>query len=160
MLDQITLRELMHYDSETGVFTWLKPTGRRVAKGSEAGCISGKGYRVIRIHGVQYNASNLAWLYMTGAWPTGEVDHKNRCRGDNRWGNLRDVSRQKNAENKDCTPGSSGWLGVQQVPSGKFQAVVSYAGTRHYVGSFDTPQAAHTAFIEKRKELRAGGPSV
>jgi hypothetical protein len=52
------------------------------------GCIAADGYRVIDIDGKDYYAHDLIYLYMTGKWPTGEIEHINDNKDDNRWGNL------------------------------------------------------------------------
>src|SRR6202035_4009666 len=93
------LREFIHYDPLTGVFTWLvlpvcrgpRFVGRgpnQVRVGGIAGCVSkSNGYRRIKIGGHPYCAHRLAWLYMTGTWPKDEIDHINRVRSDNRFCN-------------------------------------------------------------------------
>lgn len=91
------LRELLHYDSETGDFRWLKGT-----RGHHANRIvrAGKSrYIKIKIDQKIYLAHRLAWLWMTGMFPVREIDHINRNRYDNRWTNLRDVTRSQNRLN-------------------------------------------------------------
>src|SRR3990167_8503907 len=78
MLTQETLRALLHYDPESGRFTWLVNRGSRARKGNVAGRItthSGPFYREIIICRRVYQAHRLAFLYLTGAWPIGNVDH-------------------------------------------------------------------------------------
>jgi HNH endonuclease len=54
-----------------------------------ADILADDGYRYVEIDGELYRADRVAWLYVTGEWPEGEVEHINGDRGDNRWENLR-----------------------------------------------------------------------
>ncbi len=95
------LKELLHYDPKTGLFTWLDVSPNRYAKnGHRAGTVHPSGYLVISINCQRYYGSNLAWFYMTGHWPKAEIDHKNRNRGDDRFSNLREATAQQNGFNK------------------------------------------------------------
>lgn len=47
-LTQELLKQLLHYDPATGLFTWLKPI-KRVKPGSIAGSLRKDGYVVIKI---------------------------------------------------------------------------------------------------------------
>jgi len=96
-LTQKRLKELIYYNPETGVFTWKVSKGTAI-KGSIAGSID-NGYRRILIDYNPYREHRLAFLYMEGYFPENEIDHINRRRHDNRWLNLRQVSRQCNARN-------------------------------------------------------------
>src|SRR3954464_3736442 len=100
MLTQARLKELLHYDSETGLWTWLKHR-YRIQPGDRAGTISKKdGYCHIIIEKKNYMAHRLAWLYMTGGWPSMNMDHIDTNRSDNRWLNLRLATRPQNQANR------------------------------------------------------------
>lgn len=77
------LRELLEYDEDTGVFKRKARTSNRISIGDIAGSSDAKGYVCIRVGGKTYKAHRLAWLYVYGEWPTGEIDHINHndCRG-------------------------------------------------------------------------------
>lgn len=90
------LKEVLHYDPETGKFTWLLPVARRVKKGSPAGTLQRSGFIHIRIDGEQHNAHRLAYFYMKGYWPEHEIAHINKNKSDNRWANIRHVTRSQN----------------------------------------------------------------
>lgn len=113
MLTQKELKEYLHYSPETGFFTWIKRSGDRIKIGSIAGCIKNdNNYRIIRLRKIYY-AHRLAWLYMTGNWPENHIDHINGIRDDNRWQNLRDVSRSTNSRNSKLPiTNTSGVIGV------------------------------------------------
>jgi len=113
-LTQKRLKELLHYDPETGVFTWVKTVNREVKRGDVAGYINKElGYRLIGICGKCYYASRLAWLYMEGYFPENVADHRDRVRDNDRWDNLRHISRQCNSRNcKLSIKNKSGITGV------------------------------------------------
>ena len=74
---------LLTYDPETGVFRWKVDRGQRVKVGDIAGT-EFNGYRRIRIKGRAFKAHRLAFLLMTGAMPSDQVDHINGQKDDNR----------------------------------------------------------------------------
>lgn len=89
MLTHARLRELIHYDPDTGVMTWRIARRAQAPPGDVAGGPTQKGYWHIRIDGTLYKRHRLAWLYMTETTPSEEVDHINRKAGDDRFTNLR-----------------------------------------------------------------------
>ena len=99
LLTKETLKEVLHYDSDTGLFTWKISRGR-VKVGDIAGSLYKTGYRFVKINGYQYLEHRLCFLYMEGAWPTGIVDHINRIKRDNRWTNLRHSTHKDNSLNR------------------------------------------------------------
>jgi hypothetical protein len=149
-LTQERLVHLFHYDPETGAFTRLVRMGQRGLIGSRADFPSkGTGYRVVKIEGHPFYAHRLAWLYMTGAWPTEWIDHDNLDRGDTRWGNLRPATRGQNNSNRGAVKTSrSGVKGAYPMPSGRFTAAIRHAGKIHHLGCFDTAEEANTAYAE------------
>ena len=98
-LTQEELKELLHYDPDTGVFTWKKGRQGRIKKGGIAGNEDQSGYCKIVVKGKRYGAHRLAFLYMEGYFPEHQVDHINRDRGDNRWVNLREATHTCNMRN-------------------------------------------------------------
>lgn len=114
MITADRLRELLHYDPKTGIFTWRVYRGTRWP-GAVAGCtsaIDGK-YTLIGADNGRYLAHRLAWLYMTGEWPEHEIDHRNNDGHDNRWRNLRHATRTQNGRNiRRASRNTSGYIGV------------------------------------------------
>ena len=74
MLTQERLKELLHYDPETGVFTWLESAGKKM-NGRIAGTHASKNYISIGVSHKRYLAHRLAWLYVYGKFPDGILDH-------------------------------------------------------------------------------------
>jgi hypothetical protein len=112
-LTQKRLKELLHYNPETGIFIWkINRQGNKV-KGNEAGWIDKDGYKIIRIDYKNYRTHRLAWFYKKGYFPENEIDHINRIKTDNRWKNLREISRQCNSRNSgNYITNTSGIKGV------------------------------------------------
>lgn len=154
MLNQEELKELLHYDPDTGIFTWLKPSqGRR--KNRIAGCLNNNGYRVIRINKKLYLAHRLSWLYMTGEFPINEIDHKNMNKNDNRWDNLRKATHSQNQMNskkyKNC---KSGFKGVcWHKRDKKWEASIKKNGIQKHLGYFNTPEEASEVYKKAAKKI-------
>jgi len=93
------LRSILHYDQETGIFTWKVSPSTKVKVGDVAGSPDGHGYLQIGIQSRPHKAHRLAWLYVYGSWPKDQIDHINRKRSDNRIYNLREVTNKQNGQN-------------------------------------------------------------
>ena len=100
ILTQDRLKELLHYNANTGVFTW-RATRRAALANAIAGTRSVKNYIMVSVDAKVYSAHRLAWLYTHGVWPTSELDHINRTRDDNRIANLRLADRYINTRNTE-----------------------------------------------------------
>lgn len=146
MLTQEELKEILYYDPETGIFTWLMSRGN-VKSGVIAGCIITQRYRQIMISCKRYPAHRLAFLFMTGEIPE-EVDHINGERADNRWINLRACIHRQNCGNqKQRKDNTSGFKGVHLYrPSNKWLASIGHKGKRIHLGLFVTAEAAAEAY--------------
>lgn len=131
------LKELLHYNPETGVFTWLVSRGK-VKAGSVAGRLNKDGHRRIKIDGVEYFAHRLAFLYMTGEWPKELIDHRDVDPANNRWGNLREATIMQNARNRRVA--SNNVLGIKGVRlyRGKYRASIAVNKEAIHLGTFDT----------------------
>lgn len=152
------LRELLQYDPETGVFSWRAP--RRGVRPGRTGNVRPDGYMRIGVDGINYLAHRLAWLYVTGSWPSTEVDHRDGNPSNNQFANLRDVSQQTNIENmRAATKGNrtSGLLGVSyHRRDSLWRARIRINGKDHTIGYFKTPEAAHAAYLEVKRQRHAG----
>lgn len=131
-LSSSLLRRLLHYDPDTGEFMWLESPRKGWAGKSTKGSPTTGGYLQILVLGHPYRAHRLAWLYMTGVWPIGEIDHRNRDRTDNRWDNLREVCRSAQCRNRGSKVGVSGVRGVTPLSGGGWATqITDLRGHRH-----------------------------
>mgnify|MGYP001593501174 CR=1 FL=1 len=161
------LRERFDYDQATGAFTWRpKAPDSHQARifnakyaGKAAGCQSKhpSGYRPFLIHldGRLYKGARLIWKWMTGEDPD-VIDHIDGDPLNNRWDNLRSISKADNARNRRIAPKHTGTpMGVNLVYVAKKKGErwgASYVkdGQPIYVGTFDTPEEAEAALRAAR----------
>jgi hypothetical protein len=157
MLTAERLRELLHYDPETGDFRWVLSRKGAGGIGTLAGGINGRGYRRIGVERRRYMANVLGWLYMTGAMPTVDVDHINGVRSDNRWTNLRAVSRSVNNQNQRRAHkgNKAGLLGVSPNHA-HWAASIQVYGKKHHLGTYNTAEEAHVAYLIAKRGLHVG----
>ena len=155
------LREVLHYDPETGVFTWRVRAGHAKI-GDVAGGYDGRGYRVIGVDGALYRAHRLAWLYTTGAWPADQIDHINGARDDNRFANLREATHRENGQNRTAHPfNTSGHPGVcWHKAAQKWMAQIRTSQKHRYLGLFSTPEEAAAAYVEAKRRLHTFQPEI
>ncbi|WP_299109769.1 HNH endonuclease [uncultured Bradyrhizobium sp.] len=148
------LRGLLHYDPETGLFTWRVPRKGTGGMGSTAGRVNpGNGYVDICVDYRRYLAHRLAWLYMTGGWPKNDVDHRDRVRTNNAWSNLRAATRSQNLANASKPKdGATPFKGVQKNGKG-WQAVITVRGVRKCLGTYVTPEKASDAYRRAALEM-------
>lgn len=152
------LKSVLAYDSATGAFTWLERVARRTFAGDKAGCKSTTGYWQLRFKRAEFKAHRVAWAFVYGAWPTGCIDHINGNPLDNSIANLRDVDQRTNNQNQRRamrSNKSSGLLGVS-VFRGKPRATITLNGKNLYLGTFDTPQQAHEAYLAAKRAIHPG----
>lgn len=160
LFSQSYLKSILHYDKDTGIFTWKKlaPCIHNVKVGDAAG-FRKEGYIVICINKLNYRAGRLAWLYVNGVWPTSEIDHKNTIKDDNRWTNLRDGTRSFNMQNQRramLSNKSTGVLGVYPEGS-RFRAIITINKNSRRLGTYDSKEEAHRAYVTAKREIHAGG---
>lgn len=148
------LRERLDYHPDTGEF-WTRP--RKIGTVQYFGKTRMPAVTItLRTEEGTYRhyyAHRLAWLWMTGEWPTAEVDHINNDSTDNRWMNLREASHTENNRNKEFAGRNGmGLLGAHyHKASGLWRATLK----RKTLGYFKTAQEAHEVY--KKAAVEAYG---
>lgn len=139
------IREALDYDGETGEFRWRKSCGAKKA-GSRAGYLEPGRYWSIQFRGQMLYLHRVAWLHAYGVWPSGEIDHINQDKSDNRLSNLRDGTKSQNKANVGVTKqNTSGIKGVRRR-NGRFEAQIKVNGKYKHLGVFHSAEMARLAY--------------
>ncbi len=156
-LTSAQLKEILHYNPETGVFTWVKSVGQRAQKGRTAGSKVPTGYIKIKVLQKVYFAHRLAWLYMTGSWPVNEIDHVDNDPSNNVFSNLRAATKSENAQNRGNRKGTvSRFKGVVfDIQSQKWVASIWLKDIKKTkrIGSFSSEEEAAKAYRTEAEVL-------
>lgn len=88
ILTHALLQTYLTYDEVSGHFHWLADRGS-AKKGDRAGTIKDDGSIGIKIDQRYYRAGRLAFFWVTGKWPSGNVWHKDLDPLNNKWANLK-----------------------------------------------------------------------
>lgn len=154
-ITQESIKEVLNYFSETGVFTWKVKPHNEIKIGDEAGYLNG-GYVKIGVQGKMYLAHRLAWLYVYGYFPEHGIDHIDRIKHHNWISNLREVPMQCNQRNtgnrKDNISGIKGvcWQKQRQ----KWSAGIKINGKDVFLGYHSTKMDAAKARLKAEQEHR------
>jgi len=123
--------------------------------GKRAGTINNGYYRVTCEFG-SFAVHRIIWAIMYGQWPSGEIDHINHNRSDNRISNLRQVSPKENRQNSSMYSSNiSGVFGVHKhSQNDNWVAQIRTNGKTKHIGSFTCLTAARVA--RKLAEIKYG----
>lgn len=144
----------LRYESNTGLLWWNDNAYHNV-RNKQAGNLSEQGYYRVNIKGVLMMSHRIVWFLHNGCWPSGEIDHIDGDRTNNRIQNLRDVNKNVNQWNRKARQNNvTGLVGVSFIEkSGRYRAQIQARGKNKYLGTFATPQEAHGAYVNAKKEL-------
>jgi hypothetical protein len=98
----------------------------------------------VTVAGSTVTEHRLAWFYTHGRWPSGDLDHINRVRHDNRIDNLREATRSENCQNQPIRKSNrSGVTGVyHHKVSNKWAATINVNKKQMHLGVYDTLEEA------------------
>lgn len=136
------LKGILSYDASTGKLT----------RGTKSAGFRDCEYDRVR---VTYNnvifriyVHRVAWCLTYGYWPDMHIDHKDGDGHNNRLSNLRLATATQNGQNKGARRDNKlGIKGVRETPYGKYQARIRAGGKELYLGTFDVPEDARSAFV-------------
>jgi hypothetical protein len=154
-MNQKILKLKLYYDSATGDF-FRRFGGCGKIPWTKVGSMHKHGYVQIGLNKKFYLAHRLAWLYVYGEWPNKEVDHINGKPSDNRICNLRLANRSENIQNQRVAhkDSKSGYLGVIYLgKNNTWRAQIGINNKIKNLGYYKTPQEAHQAYLNAKREL-------
>jgi hypothetical protein len=110
------------------------------------------GYKLIRIvndkkvqvHRVVYKANNLSWD-ITDTSKNNYIDHKDRCKSNNKISNLQVATQQQNMFNTNA----KGYY--YRKAMNKYQAMITRDGKQIHLGYFTNECDAYQAYLEAKK---------
>ena len=152
MVTQEQLKELINYNSETGIFTNKVTRNSRAVKGQELNPSNEGRYGAVQLNKQKYLLHRLAWFYINGTWPKDQIDHINGIKTDNRISNLRECTNQQNSYNRKGREGTSKYKGVH-AHGNKWRAKVTISGKQIIIGSFNTEKEAALAYNKQVKVI-------
>lgn len=149
------VRDALDFDPAIGIFVWRNPQSNAVKADEPAGVIAANGRRYINIGGEKHMAHRLAWFYIHGEWPSGDVKQPNGNYNDCRKVNLVLQTRQETATNRRLNSTSkSGYPGVSwDAKRNRWQAHITQNYKQVALGSFKELGDAIAARKEAERSL-------
>lgn len=153
MITRQRLLEVLEYHSDTGNFT-RRQAVRGHAVGTSVGTITSTGYWAVVIDGKRFKIHRLVWFLETGFWPK-ELDHKNQNKLDNRFENLREVTRSQNMHNRPAqVNNTSGVKGVTWCAQrNKWQTQLVVNGVVAHFSRHTSKASAVAAYLDATRKL-------
>lgn len=143
---------LLSYNKETGKLYWVRVSKYHNEKlGREAGTLAPSGYRKVKVKGRAYPAHRIVWMFETGEYPENslDIDHINNNKSDNRFENLRLVSRRENVKNTPARSNNN--LGEKYIRKLGKKYQVRYDGKSY--GCYSTLEEAKKVRFEVAVKL-------
>jgi len=146
------LKEFLDYNPDTGIFTWIKKTNRRIKVGQVTAITSANGYMRIMFKTIYYYAHRLAYYMYYGIDPLEKlVDHIDGDKANNKINNLRLATRSQNGMNRvslaiNNTSGATGVVWNKRKK--KWAARITIDRFQKHLGLFASKEDA----IKSRRE--------
>jgi hypothetical protein len=167
-LTQEILKELLDYDPLTGIFVWRERPlsmfksekdcyiwNKRFAN-KHAGCIAkvrGKLYKNISILKKTYNLHRLAYFYITGKYTNDDIDCIDNDYTNIMFSNIRLCKRSDTRYKTIKEKGTSGFIGVRLNKNNRYRSEIYLDGKVIHLGMFNTPEEAHEAYCEAKRQI-------
>jgi hypothetical protein len=165
---QERLHSLFSYDESTGIISWKRRPlelfidqrscdlwNSRQA-GKPAGSVDPYGYLKVTLDKRGYFAHRIIWKMKTGEEPV-HIDHRDTDKLNNRFENLRVAKPYQNSLNmaghKDSFSGLKNVSFCARSTINPWYVMISYAGKRHYCGSFSSKEEAFAVACSAREKL-------
>lgn len=139
------VRNRLIYEPETGIFRWRVYQKSKRMVGQVAGHLRKTGQVVILLENQSYLAHRIAWVYVTGKNPTGQIDHINCNPSDNRFENLRECTASENCRNKKIPANNTSGVKGVSLFKGRWAAKVGLKGKKFFFGYHESLQSAAIA---------------
>lgn len=164
------LKECIEYDEESGECFWkhrdtshfsdanISKSWNARFSGKLINYIDKSGKICVRLDKQQYPLHRLIFKMYYGSDPSKFLKHKDNNIINNRISNLYEddtsATSGKQKISKHNTSGLSGATFNQRQK--KWISEITYKSKRYYIGSFDTAEEAHAAYLKASDELKAG----
>lgn len=147
------LKDYLAYDETSQTcLRWIKKASSRAMPGMEAmtNIATGRRYQG-GFKGSKLFAHRVVWFLHNGTWPD-IIDHINGNQLDNRINNLREATTSINNHNRVSrgTHRSGRMRG--------YSARIGINGKSVYLGTYQTEEAAHAAYLEAKQKLHPTAP--
>lgn len=143
-------RPLSHFKNAHGMNTFNAKFSGKMAQN-----MVNKRYFSISVNGRAYLVHRIIWKLLTGSDPSGNIDHIDTNKINNRIENLRIADKQQNAFNcAKSSRNSTGYKGVSYDKlRGKFYACIRKDGKTKSLGRFNSADMAAAAYISAASEF-------
>ena len=140
------------FEYKDGSLFWKDHPSQAYRNGKTAGYCRKDGYVFVKIDGISTAVHKIIWCMLTGEWieyPEYEIDHKDRNPSNNRFENLKKVTKSQNQDNTKCRGNSTGIKGVYfDNYHERYKASICIDSKLKHLGYYDTLRQA----IEVRKQ--------